>query len=65
MGQENERMMLSVTEIQEKYLPFSKKKIRNFVKKYVPHQTIGRSLYAGREALEALLKSSEQKNFTL
>ena len=65
MKKENERMYISVAEIQERYLPFSKKKIITFVKKYVPYHKIGRSVYVEREALEAVLKSAEHTDFSL
>ena len=65
MKKENERMYVSVAEIQECYLPFSKKKIIAFVKKYVPYHKIGRSVYVEREALETVLKSTEKTEFSL
>ena len=65
MKTESTRMYIGITEIQEKYLPFSKKKITAFVKKYVPYRKIGRSVYVEREALEAILKSNDQVNFSL
>lgn len=65
MKKENERMYIGIAEIQERYLPFSKKKIIAFVKKYVPYRKIGRSVYVEREALEEVLKSSEHREFSL
>ena len=65
MKNEMERMYVGIAEIQERYLPFSKKKIIAFIKKYVPYHKIGRSIYAEREALEAVLKSAEHREFSL
>lgn len=65
MKTENERMYIGIAEIQEKYLPFSKKKIITFVKKYVPYHKIGRSVYVEKEALESVLKSTECRDFSL
>ena len=65
MKKESTRRYIGISEIQEKYLPFSKKKITAFVKKYVPYHKIGRSVYVEREALEAVLKSTEHRDFSL
>lgn len=59
MDNASERMFLNVAEIQERYLPFSKKKIRAFIKKHVPYRIIGNSICVEKEALEAVLKSKE------
>ena len=43
----------------------SKKKIRCFVKKYLPVKLIGGRIFTEREALEALLKNPDRELFPL
>ena len=60
-----DRKYLTITDIQKQYLPISKKKIREFVKKYLNIKIIGGRIYVERELLEALLKDAEHEQFPL
>lgn len=60
-----DRKYLTIADIQKQYLPISKKKIREFVKKYLNIKIIGGRIYVERELLEALLKDSEHEEFPL
>ena len=59
------RKYLSIDDIQKEYLPFSKKKIRCFVRKYLDARQIGNRLFVEREALENVLSDTERKNLPL
>ena len=50
-----ERKYLTISEIQDEYLPISKKKIREFVNEHLYVKRIGGRIYVERVALEALL----------
>ncbi len=50
------RKFLNIDDIQKEYLPVSKKKIRSFVKRYLPTKFIGGRIFVEREVLESLLK---------
>lgn len=54
------RKYLNIDNIQKEYLPISKKKIRIFVKLYLPVKQIGGRIYVEREALEDLLSDPER-----
>ena len=54
------RKYLSIDDIQKEYLPVSKKKIRVFVKKYLPVKLIGGRMFAERDALERLLSDPDR-----
>ena len=56
---------ININDIQNEYLPISKKKIREFVKKYLNIKLIGGRIYVERELLEALLKDAEHGEFRL
>lgn len=60
MTNEIQRKYLNVNEIQAEYLPVSKKKIRSFVKKYLPAKLIGGRLFVERQALETLLADPDR-----
>lgn len=60
MNQEIQRKYLNITDIQQEYLPVSKKKIRSFVKKYLPVKLIGRRIFVERNALEKLLTNPDR-----
>ena len=60
MNQEIQRKYLNITDIQQKYLPVSKKKIRSFVKKYLPIKLIGGRIFVERDALEKLLTDPDR-----
>lgn len=59
------RKYLSIVDIQKEYLPISKKKIREFVKKYLNIKIIGGRIYVERDLLEALLGNAEHERFSL
>lgn len=54
------RKYLNIDDIQKEYLPVSKKKIRSFVKKYLPTKLIGGRIFVERDALENLLKDPDR-----
>ena len=56
-----ERKYLTISEIQDEYLPISKKKIREFVKEHLYVKRIGGRIYVERAALETLLSSGKSK----
>ena len=58
------RKYLSIVDIQKEYLPISKKKIREFVKKYLNIKIIGGRIYVERDLLEALLGNAEHERFS-
>ena len=60
MNQEIQRKYLNITDIQQEYLPVSKKKIRSFVKKYLPIKLIGGRIFVERNALEKLLTNPDR-----
>lgn len=60
-----DRKYLTIADIQKQYLPISKKKIREFVKKYLNIKIIGGRIYVERELLETLLKDAEHEEFPL
>ena len=60
-----ERKYISIDDIAKEYLPISKKKIRSFVKKYVPIKIIGGRIYVERILLEQLLSNTERERFPL
>ena len=59
------RKYLNIDDIQKEYLPISKKKIRCFVKKYLPAKLIGGRIYVERQLLEQLLSDPERENLPL
>ena len=60
-----ERKYLSVSEIQEEYLPISKKKIRELVKEHLYVKKIGNRIYVERAGLEALLSHGRSQRCSL
>ena len=60
MNQEIQRKYLNITDIQQEYLPVSKKKIRSFVKQYLPIKLIGSRIFVERDALEKLLTDPDR-----
>ena len=50
---------LSIRNIQEEYLPISRKKIRSFVKQHLTVKMIGGRMYVDREDLEAYLSGMD------
>ena len=57
MEQQNRCKYVSIKNIQEEYLPISRKKIRAFAKEHLTVKMIGGRMYVEREELEALLGS--------
>lgn len=62
---EQQRRYISINDIQKEYLPISKKKIRSFVKKYIPVKFIGGRIFVERELLESLLGDDNREYFPL
>ena len=59
------RKYLSIDEIQNEYLPVSKKKIRSFAKQYLNAKMIGGRLYVERKSLEMLLSDPNRNSLPL
>ena len=59
------RKYLSIDDIQKEYLPSGKKKIRSFVKKYLPVKMIGGRMFVERALLERLLADTEREKLPL
>jgi hypothetical protein len=64
-SQNTQRKYLTIENIQKEYLPCSKKKIRAFVKKYLPTKIIGGRMYVERSALELLLQDENKLQLPL
>jgi hypothetical protein len=54
-------MLVDINEIQEKYLPISKKRIRNIANKYLRTVRIGNKILVDREQLEAFLRDPDRE----
>ena len=65
MTQATIRKYLSIEEVQQQYLPASKKKIRNFAKLYLNPKMIGGRMYVERESLERLLSDPDRERLPL
>lgn len=61
----NNRSLVGITEIVERYLPMSKRKARKFAKLYLDPIWIGNRMYVDRELLEALLNGISGNQFPL
>lgn len=59
------RQYLTISEIQDEYLPISKKKIRILVKKYLPIRMLGNRIFVDRAKLEELLASEDGQRLDL
>jgi len=59
------RQYLTISEIQDEYLPISKKKIRILVKKYLPARMLGNRIFVDRAKLEELLSSEDGQRLDL
>ena len=59
------RQYLTISEIQDEYLPISKKKIRILVKKYLPTSMLGNRIFVDRAKLEELLSSEDGQRLDL
>ena len=56
---EIKRKYLTITEVQNEYLPVSKKKIRSLAKRYLSVKMIGGRMFVSREELEELLTDDD------
>ena len=65
MTTNTERKYLSIADIQNDYLPISRKKIREFVKEHLNVRLIGGRIYVQRAALETLLSSEKSQRSSL
>lgn len=65
MTTSTERKYLSIADIQNDYLPISRKKIREFVKEHLNVRLIGGRLYVERAALETLLSHGKSQRSAL
>ena len=65
MTTNTERKYLSIADIQNDYLPISRKKIREFVKEHLNVRLIGGRIYVERAALEDLLSSGKSQRSSL
>ena len=59
------RQYLTISDIQNEYLPISKKKIRVLVKKYLPTRMLGNRIFVDRQKLEELLASEDGQRLDL
>ena len=59
------RQYLTISEIQDEYLPISKKKIRILVKKDLPTRMLGNRIFVDRAKLEELLSSEDGQRLDL
>ena len=59
------RQYITITDIQNEYLPISKKKIRILVKKYLTPKILGNRIFVERKQLEELLSSTDTEHLDL
>ena len=57
--------MVGITEITERYLPMSRRKVRKFVSMYLDPIQIGNQIYVRRDQLESLLNDPNQEKYPL
>ena len=65
MAEKLKRQYITIAEIQNEYLPISKKKIRVLVKKYLPIRMLGNRNFVDRQKLEELLASGDGQRLDL
>ena len=65
MAEKLKRQYLTISDIQNEYLPISKKKIRVLVKKYLPTRMLGSRIFVDRQKLEELLASEDGQRLDL
>ena len=65
MAKKAKRQYVTIAEIQEEYLPISKKKIRVLVKKYLPTRMLGNRIFVDRQKMEELLASEDGQKLEL
>jgi len=61
----NRSKLVGITEITERYLPLSKKRVRKFVSLYLDPIFIGGRIFVEREKLESLLSDPNRDRFPL
>ena len=62
---ENNSHWVGISEIQEKYLPLSKRRVRKFIALYLEPKRFGHRIYVERGKLEALLSDPDRERFPL
>ena len=60
MEKQLKRQYLTVAEIQQQYLPISKKRIRALAKRYLTIKMIGNRIFVDRRELEQLLIQADE-----
>ena len=65
MAEKLKRQYITISDIQNEYLPISKKKIRVLVKKYLPTRMLGNRIFVDRQKLEELLASEDGQKLEL
>ena len=65
VAKEKASQWVGLSEITQRYLPVSKKKARQFVKKYLEPKMIGNQLFVSRNKLEVLLNNDSIVSFPL
>ena len=65
MAEKLKRQYITISDIQNEYLPISKKKIRVLVKKYLPTRMLGNRIFVDRQKLEELLASEDGQRLDL
>ena len=65
MAEKLKRQYITISDIQNEYLPISKKKIRVLVKKYLPSRMLGNRIFVDRQKLEELLASEDGQRLDL
>ena len=62
---ENSSHWVGISEIQERYLPLSKRRVRKFIALYLEPKRFGHRIFVEREKLEALLSDPDRERFPL
>lgn len=57
--------LVGITEIAQRYIPTTKKRVRRFVSLYLDVKRIGNRIYVDREQLEQLLGDPNRERFPL
>ena len=65
MEKTDSTQMVGITEITERYLPMSRRKVRKFVSMYLDPIQIGNQIYVRRGQLESLLNDPNQEKYPL
>lgn len=62
---ENNSHWVGISEIQEKYLPLSKRRVRKFIALYLEPKRFGHRIFVERAKLAALLSDPDRERFPL